>query len=119
MKVSCVVKDCKSVFESSDTPSPNGVRYVCSHHSDEELRQAGIAVSKRTDRDVHFQKTANESHDLDYATPAHPLGTELGRKVNQRYCHPLPERPDDGSQTFSSMIDELNFAVADGDEPNE
>lgn len=108
MKVNCFLKGCKSVFVSSDTPSPDGVRYVCSKHTDEELTIAGILRTKRTDRDVHFQSKANEPYDSDYATPGHPLGTQLGRKVNQRYCHPLPMRPDDGSKTFSSMIEELN-----------
>ena len=47
-----------SVFASNDTPSSNGVRYICSHHTDEELRAAGIPVSERTDMKVHFQDFA-------------------------------------------------------------
>jgi hypothetical protein len=58
MRVMCAVKGCSSVYASSDTPSPNGVRYVCSHHTDEELRAAGILVTKRTDKKTHFQDFA-------------------------------------------------------------
>lgn len=116
MRVQCAVEKCPSIYVSGGNPSPNGVRYVCSHHSDRELFVAGILRTKRTDRDVHFQRTAHESYDTDYATPGHPLGTELGRKVNQGYCHPLPIKPEDGSKTFSSMIDELTFVAEPIDE---
>lgn len=55
MRVLCAIEGCKSVYASSDEPSRNGVRYVCSHHTDEELRAAGILTTERTDKKVHFQ----------------------------------------------------------------
>lgn len=81
IKVNCGMQGCKSVFESNDVVSPNGMRYICSHHTDEELRQAGISVSKRTDKDVHFQDCVFDK-DLKAA------------KVNRYYTKPLPLTPE-------------------------
>lgn len=82
MKVKCALKGCKSVFQSSDVPSPNGVRYVCSHHSDEELRAAEILQTERTDRNVHFQafafdKGLKSAKTNRYYTKALPLSPEF------------------------------------------
>jgi hypothetical protein len=54
--VGCMVTGCPSVYHGDETPSPNGVRYVCSHHTDEELRAAGILKTERTDKEVRFQE---------------------------------------------------------------
>jgi hypothetical protein len=56
--IGCAIKGCPSIYHSDDVPSPNGVRYVCSHHTDEELRSAGILVTERTDKKTHFQDFA-------------------------------------------------------------
>jgi hypothetical protein len=46
---------CKSEYVSNETAAKD-VQYVCSHHSDKELRKAKILKTERTDKDAHFDE---------------------------------------------------------------
>lgn len=79
MIVNCAIDGCSSQYESNENPSPNGVRYVCAHHTSKELRAAGVLKTARVDKDVHFQTIA--------------FDRDLGRRTGAHWTHPLPERP--------------------------
>jgi hypothetical protein len=107
MRVNCIMEGCKSEYTSNETPSPNGVRYVCAHHTDKELRAAGILKTARVDKDVHFQSVAfDDALDGKYPAPKNPGWT-----------HPLPEVPDlyqsgldtDGLDEVSAGLVEIPF----------
>jgi hypothetical protein len=89
--IGCAIKGCPSVYHTDDTPSPKGVRYVCSHHTNRELRAAGILKTDRTDEYVHFQTIAFDK-ELDGRITIE--GGENAKRANGHWMHKLPERPD-------------------------
>ena len=56
LHVKCAMPGCTSEYESNEKPSSEGVRYVCSKHTNAELRRARILKTDRGDRDVHFDE---------------------------------------------------------------
>ena len=90
MRVNCAIPNCPSEYVSDENPSPNGVRYICAHHTSKELRAAGIHVSQRTDKDVHFQTFA---FDKDLEGRVGVSGGENAKRANQHWMHQLPEQP--------------------------
>ena len=106
MRVQCAIDGCPSVYVSGETPSSQGVRYVCSHHDDRELRAAGILKTERTDKNIHFQTTAFDK-ELDGKFPA---------PKNPGWTHPLPEAPDlyqSGLDPNFDDIDEVSSGLVE------
>lgn len=56
LHVRCRMPGCTSEYVSNEKPSPKGVRYVCSKHTDAQLKRARILKTERTDRNVHFDE---------------------------------------------------------------
>jgi hypothetical protein len=71
-------------IETISVEQPQAGHFICSRHTDDELRAVGILKTERTDKEVHFQTVAfDRKLDGKFPTPKNPGWT-----------HPLPEVPD-------------------------
>jgi hypothetical protein len=73
----CRMEGCLSTYVDGEDES---VRYLCSHHTDEELRAAGILTTERTDKDAHFQDQQFDK--------------QIKRPLNRKYWVNIPDSPE-------------------------
>jgi hypothetical protein len=90
--VECAVEGCSSVYTSDERASVSGVRYICSHHTDRELRAAGLLKTERSDKDVHFQN--------------HQFDKGIKRPLNRKYWAPTPDSPELPKSALGGFLEE-------------